>query len=498
MSNPNDFVIENGVLKKYVGPGGDVVVPESVTEIGIGAFYACRSLKSIELPESVTSIGNSAFSGCHCLTSIVIPESVTSIGDCAFQRCWDLKSVSIPEGPTHIGSEAFSACWKLADASGRIIVKDTLFGYSGDSRSLTIPAQVRCVSEGALKDCGELDALIADPDTFSQAWRQLNPANKQRVALSQLQSGTISPEVKAYARRSREKLAAEMIRRDDPAALELLLSIGKAPDLGALERYVSDAAGSVNVQAWLLDYKASHFTPEQSEALHEDRQEKALGMRERTLKDWKEIFKFSVKDDGIHIATYLQNDSVVTIPETMEGHPVTVISDGAFKSKTALEEIALPLGLKWIGSRAFQGCTALKHIRIPEAVDRILDYVFDGCTALESVEMSGAVTLILDYAFRDCKSMAYILMPEKLTELGYGAFTNCKSLTEISLSDGLKKIEHYAFRGCTKLIRLRIPASAKDIPSDAVSGCKKLTICAPAGSRAATVARANKLPFAVE
>ena len=38
MSNASDFIIENGVLRKYVGPGGDVVIPEGVTEIGIKAF----------------------------------------------------------------------------------------------------------------------------------------------------------------------------------------------------------------------------------------------------------------------------------------------------------------------------------------------------------------------------------------------------------------------------------------------------------------------------
>ena len=42
MSNANDFIIENGVLTKYVGPGGDVVIPEDVTEIGVQAFHMCR------------------------------------------------------------------------------------------------------------------------------------------------------------------------------------------------------------------------------------------------------------------------------------------------------------------------------------------------------------------------------------------------------------------------------------------------------------------------
>ena len=35
MSNPSDFLIENGVLKQYKGPGGDVVIPEGVTSIGV-------------------------------------------------------------------------------------------------------------------------------------------------------------------------------------------------------------------------------------------------------------------------------------------------------------------------------------------------------------------------------------------------------------------------------------------------------------------------------
>lgn len=30
MGNKQDFVIENGVLTKYTGPGGDVTIPEAV------------------------------------------------------------------------------------------------------------------------------------------------------------------------------------------------------------------------------------------------------------------------------------------------------------------------------------------------------------------------------------------------------------------------------------------------------------------------------------
>ena len=38
MENKQDFVIVNGVLKEYTGPGGDVTIPEGVTEIGRSYF----------------------------------------------------------------------------------------------------------------------------------------------------------------------------------------------------------------------------------------------------------------------------------------------------------------------------------------------------------------------------------------------------------------------------------------------------------------------------
>ena len=61
MSSTNDFEIENGILKKYTGPGGDVEIPDSVTAIGDEAFQYCHSLTSIVIPDSVTATGNKAF-----------------------------------------------------------------------------------------------------------------------------------------------------------------------------------------------------------------------------------------------------------------------------------------------------------------------------------------------------------------------------------------------------------------------------------------------------
>ena len=47
-------------------------------------------LEEIIIPESVTNIGEYAFRNCHSLTSIIIPDSVKEINYNAFLWCYEL------------------------------------------------------------------------------------------------------------------------------------------------------------------------------------------------------------------------------------------------------------------------------------------------------------------------------------------------------------------------------------------------------------------------
>ena len=103
------FSEDKKTLKKCINKEiAEVVIPDSVTEIGYGAFYGCTSLTSVVIPNSVTEIGWEAFYGCTSLTSVVIPDSVTEIGRNAFYGCTSLTSVVIPDSVTQIGWEAFA------------------------------------------------------------------------------------------------------------------------------------------------------------------------------------------------------------------------------------------------------------------------------------------------------------------------------------------------------------------------------------------------------
>ena len=156
MSNIKNFVIKNGMLKKYTGKDADVVIPDSVTSIGEWAFARCGGLESITIPDSVTSIGNSAFSWCMDLQSVTIPDSVTSIGNSAFSWCINLQSVTIPDSVTSIGYSAFERCSNLQSITipdSVTSIGDRAFSDCSNLQSITIPDSVTNIGISAFHDC---------------------------------------------------------------------------------------------------------------------------------------------------------------------------------------------------------------------------------------------------------------------------------------------------------------------------------------------------------
>ena len=82
-----DFTIENGVLKKYNGSGGYVVVPDGVKTIDERAFYNNLTITGVRLPDSVMQIKSFAFYACANLKEATLPSDLRTIGTSAFYEC---------------------------------------------------------------------------------------------------------------------------------------------------------------------------------------------------------------------------------------------------------------------------------------------------------------------------------------------------------------------------------------------------------------------------
>jgi surface protein len=76
-----------------------IIIPTSVTSIGLNAFYQCTNMTSVTIPYSVTTLGNGAFSESG-LTSVTIPATVTAIGSGSFSNCKSLATVNWAPGST--------------------------------------------------------------------------------------------------------------------------------------------------------------------------------------------------------------------------------------------------------------------------------------------------------------------------------------------------------------------------------------------------------------
>lgn len=91
----------------------NIVLPDNLTKIGVGAFDSCYNLVLTSLPDGVTSIGASAFLHCYNLALTSLPSGLTSIERYGFTNCPKLAIKSIPSGVTSIGDGAFSDCTGL-------------------------------------------------------------------------------------------------------------------------------------------------------------------------------------------------------------------------------------------------------------------------------------------------------------------------------------------------------------------------------------------------
>lgn len=170
----------------------NVLIPDTVTFIGMQAFDSCSKLESIVIGDNVTYIGERAFAVCESLRSAVIGNGITSISVAAFSYCTSLESVSLSNSVTTIDMYAFSTCSKLTS----INLPDTVttieeYAFSGCNSELfttyescrylrrgdnpyailisktdrmlssyTIHEDTEIIAYGAFSDCSRLTSII--------------------------------------------------------------------------------------------------------------------------------------------------------------------------------------------------------------------------------------------------------------------------------------------------------------------------------------------------
>lgn len=92
-----------------------------------------------------------------------------------------------------------------------------------------------------------------------------------------------------------------------------------------------------------------------------------------------EAYSYVITDGAACVTGYTGQEAELSIPDEIEGCPVTAIASGAFLNLTAITAATVPASVTSIGDGAFMGCASLKSVTIASARCELGKMVFLGC-----------------------------------------------------------------------------------------------------------------------
>ena len=388
-----------------------ITFPTSVTHIGNKSFYKCGSLSSIDFGSGVKNIGNYAFYECSALTNVTLPGSAENIGDAPFNYCNALTSIEvadenpyftsenevlfnsdktrliqypigktdedyeIPNGVKSIGDGAFENCTFIKNITfhgGITTIGNCAFMNCNLLKDISLPE--------SLTNIGEKSFYYSGYYKNEENWENgVLYIGKCLIKANQTVNGNynVKSETKTIA-------AGAFGERDTLESITIPDSVtnigsGAFKNCCFLEEvyYLASKAqwDEINISDINNEYllNATVYFPQEIEGAE---------------------YIYTVDEQGNATITAAANftGTEITIPQSIDGYPVTKIGEGAFSGCSSLTDITIPAGVTDIGGQAFSGCTALETIIIPGSVTNIGENAFGTCTSLTDVYYDGDET----------------------------------------------------------------------------------------------------------
>lgn len=171
------------------GKSGSYNILDSVTDIGLCAFYGCKGLTSVTIPDGITEINDSTFYGCTELKSITISDNVMHIGNLAFYDCKKLTNIKVTDENENFSvqdgvlfnKDKTELVIYPAGKSGNYKVPDSVVkigGFSGCTglKIVTIPDSVTEINGLAFSGCPNV-TIHAKSNSYAQQYADNNSIN---------------------------------------------------------------------------------------------------------------------------------------------------------------------------------------------------------------------------------------------------------------------------------------------------------------------------------
>lgn len=510
----------------------EVVLPESIDEIGNDAFAGCVNLQSVTIPDSIRTIGDGAFSGCSSLTSADLGGMLETLGARAFEGCTSLQSVEFGENLAAVGEFAFDGCSSLVSAylpnsvsslgtgafrnntslqyvnipSGISSISRIAFQNCSSLRRVTIPSGISSIGESAFSCCTSMSSLTIEGNVSVFG----NSAFYRCEGLSSIyynSSASGSYDIYSYVFYNAGRNTAGLTLQLGSSAV-VPAGLFDAPSESVLPYItsivISDGAQQVNYIMLEHGFPSlrSVSIPSSVTTLSEDF---IVACSSARVEDGGVYYlgRFAVGLSGSQSQISLRDDTVA-------------IMQGAFENGGSITSLTVPDSVEYISRDVLSGCTSLQTLSLPYLGSSSSDssnaylgylfgatsysgnsayvpssltsvtvragivgnYAFSGLTSLREVVLSQAVissgvSSIGDYAFNNCSSLEEISIPQSVTDIGQYAFRDCYADIVWEGAPQINYIGSYAFAGYLGA-ELSIPSSVTSISRNALNGCSNL------------------------
>ena len=164
---PAELTVPQGVEKierraLADAPINQLVLPDSVTEIGYEAFAGCDALQFVRLPKELKSVEPGIFRGCLSLEKVEMSDTIKAFSESMFECCASLKDIPFRNGILELPRNVFSECVSIESATlppSVAVIRSGAFGYCDNLETVVLPAGLKLIEDDAFRNCASLSHI---------------------------------------------------------------------------------------------------------------------------------------------------------------------------------------------------------------------------------------------------------------------------------------------------------------------------------------------------